>query len=200
MRTLHSILVLVTAFGSSFGIRALHAQTVGDQLPVTGSVIYHGLFHNIGYGTETFRIGLRFGGRIAVRVAPGTFVGFGGGSWATLTRGACDLPDCDGYLGSQSEAYVYQLYLQQYVSGTRLFVRGSAGLAETRTLFPETRILIAVTDRWRGALGVGGGIDFPIAPHLYLTPSLDFTVLPGADTGAEELGSALAIGVAITLR
>jgi hypothetical protein len=196
----YTILALAMALGSWFGVRVVHAQTVEDQLPVTGSLIYHGLLHNIGYDTEIFGVGLRFAGRMAVRIAPETFIGFGGGSWASLTRGACGLPDCEGVIGSQSEAYIYHLYVQHYVSGRRLFVRGGAGLAQTRTLFPENRILIAVTNRWRGAVSAGGGIDFSIARHVYLTPSLDFTLLPGADTRATELGSALAVGLGITLR
>jgi hypothetical protein len=195
---MRTILILMIALHSCLGTRSLNAQTMGDQLPVTGSLIYHGLFHNI--GGKMIGIGLRFAGRIAVRVRPETFVGFGGGSWASLTRGDCGLPECDGYLGSQSEAYIYHLYIQHYVSASRVFVRGGAGLAQTRTLFPENRVLIAVTDRWRGAVSAGGGIDVRLASHVYLTPSLDFTVLPGADTGGQELGSALAVGVAITLR
>lgn len=200
LNPLRTLSALLLAVGSSFWSRPLGAQAV-DQLPVSGSLIYHALLHNRVNGAGGQGIGLRFAGRVAIRVAASTYVGFGGGSWVSLTRGDCGLPaDCDGYVGSQSEAFVYHLYLQQYVSGRLLFVRGGAGLAETRTLFPQNRVVIAVVERWRGALSAGGGVDLRMGHHVYLTPSLDFTVLPGADTGAEELGSAVAFGLALTLR
>jgi hypothetical protein len=130
----------------------------------------------------------------------GSYIGFTGGSWVSLTVG--DFAPLEGeteYLGSQSEAFVYLIYVQQYVS-RRVFVRGGAGLAETRTLIPENRVLISVTERWRASTSLGAGVDLPLGRHVYLTPSVDFTVLPGADTDARELGSALALGLAITLR
>jgi hypothetical protein len=194
------ILVFAIAMGSGFGVRALHGQDAEHPLPVAGSLIYHALFHNVVDSAESIGIGLRFAGRVAVRIGPRTYAGFGGGSWASLTQGDFAVVEPQtGYVGSQSEAYVYLLYLQQYVAG-RFFVRGGAGLAETRTLTPENRGLIRVTERWRGSLSAGAGIDLPVARHVYLTPSVDLTVLPGANTGAEELGSALALGIAITLR
>jgi hypothetical protein len=194
-----TIVVLAMASGSWLGIRPVHAQVIGDQLPVAGTMTYHALIHNKVDGSRSRGIGLRFAGRVALRVSATSYAGFGGGSWVRLTRGECGLPDCDGVVGAQSEAFVYQLYFQHYV-GRRLFLRGGAGVAETRTLVPANRILIAVTERWRGALSAGGGIDLHIAHHVYLTPSLDFTVLPGADTRARELGSALAVGLGLTLR
>ena len=179
-------------------VRPGAAQTA-DPLPVAGSLIYHALLYNRVNGSSTRGLGLRFAGRLAVRVADKTYLGFGGGSWARLTKGECGLsPDCDGY-NAQSEAYVYQLYVQRYLSGERVFLRGGAGLAETRTVLPVDRFVITVTSHWRGALSAGGGIDIPLARHVYLTPSLDYTVLPGAVPEAQELGSALAVGVAITL-
>lgn len=197
MRTL---VALVMVSGAWLGVRPLPAQMRGDQLPVAGTMIYHALIHNKVAGSRSRGIGLRFAGRVALRVSARSYAGFGGGSWVRLIRGECGLPDCDGLVGAQSEAFVYQLYFQHYITENRLFLRGGAGLAETRTLVPENRILIAVIDRWRGALSAGGGIDLHLARHVYLTPSLDFTVLPGADTGARELGSALAIGLGLTLR
>jgi hypothetical protein len=172
---------------------------MGDPLPVGGSLVYHLLVFNRVSGTSARGIGLRFAGRLAVPVAEKTSVGLAGGSWVRISIGDCGLPDCDGYITAQSEAFVYQLYVQQYVTGKRVFVRGGAGLAETRTLIPEIRGFITVRDRWRGALSAGGGIDLPIARHAYVTPSLDFSVLPGADREARELGGALAVGIAITL-
>lgn len=194
--------LLVLAIVSGCGLRgpALYGQETEQPLPVAGSLIYHALVHNVVDDAEAVGIGLRFAGRLAVRIGPNTYAGFGGGSWASLTQGnfAVIEPQA-GYVGSQSEAYIYLLYLQQYVV-RRLFLRGGAGLAETRTLTPENRGLIQVTERWRGSLSAGAGVDLALVRHVYLTPSLDLTVLPGADTGALELGSALAFGIAITLR
>jgi hypothetical protein len=194
-----NVLALTILLGSWFDTRALHGQTM-DQLPVTGSLVYHALLHNGSDSTKSRGVGLRFAGRIALRVSPGSYVGFTGGSWVSLTVG--DFAPLEGetqYLGSQSEAFVYLIYLQQYVS-RRLFLRGGAGLAETRTLIPVSRGLISVSERWRASTSLGGGVDLPLGRHVYLTPSVDFTLLPGADTNARELGSALALGLAITLR
>lgn len=193
---------LLAALIAILGLSAvpLGAQEPEVPLPVSGSLIYNALFLNRVNGAGNRGLGLRFAGRVATRVGARTYLGLGGGSWIRVTRGDCGLVDCNGYVGSQSEAVVYQLYLQQYVTRNQLFVRAGAGLADTRTLFPENRILIAVSRRWRGAVSAGLGADLRIARYVYLTPSLDFTVLPGADTGAYELGSGLAIGVALTLR
>jgi hypothetical protein len=194
-----NLLALTILWGSWFDMRSLNGQTM-DQLPVTGSLVYHALLHNGVDSAESRGVGLRFAGRIALRMGRGSYVGFTGGSWVSLTVG--DFAPLAGeteYLGSQSEAFVYLIYVQQYVS-RRVFVRGGAGLAETRTLIPESRVLISVTERWRASTSLGAGMDLPLGPHVYLTPSVDFTVLPGADTDARELGSALALGLAITLR
>jgi hypothetical protein len=191
---------LVVGLVACLQIGRLDAQSVEDPLPVTGSLIYNALFLNRVYGTDSRGLALRFGGRVALRAASKAYVGLGGGSWIRVTRGGCGgIPDCEGFVTSQSEAIVYQLYLQHYLGRTRLFLRGGAGLGETRTLFPENRVLIAVSRMWRGAVGAGGGIDLRIARYLYLTPSLDFTTLVSANTRAEELGSALALGLALTL-
>jgi hypothetical protein len=191
--------VLVLVFASILVTRPSRAQASGDPLPVAGSLIYHALLYNRVNGSSTRGLGLRFAGRVSIRLAEQTYVGFGGGSWARVSVGGCDLADCEGLVTAQSEAFVYQLYVQQYLRGKRLFVRTAAGLAQTRTLVPETRAWISVLQRWRGVLSAGGGIDLPLARHVYLTPSLDYTVLPGADGPARELSSALAVGLAITL-
>ena len=191
--------VMTAVLGSVLLTDPAQAQTVGEPLPIGGSLIYHLLVFNRVTGTSNRGIGLRFAGRLAVPVGEKTSVGFGGGSWVRVSIGECGLSDCDGYITSQSEAFVYQLYVQQYVSRRRLFVRGGVGLAETRTLLPTNAAFIAVIDRWRGAFTAGGGIDLAVARHVYITPSLDFTVLPGADRSGRELGSALAVGVAVTL-
>jgi hypothetical protein len=184
---------------SWLGTGALHGQTP-DPLPVTGSLVYHALLHHVIDSAQARGVGLRFAGRIALRVGPDTYAGFTGGSWMSVTVGALDAePQDTQYLGSQSEAFVYLLYAQHYIS-RRLFLRSGAGVAETRTLIPVSRGLISVTEHWRAGVSVGAGMDLPLGRYLYLTPSLDFTLLPGADTGAQELGSALALGLGITLR
>jgi hypothetical protein len=197
---MHGALLAVLIGIVGLGVVPLSAQEPEVPLPMTGSLIYNALFLNRVNGTGSRGLGLRFAGRVATPIGARTYLGLGGGSWIRVTKGDCGLPNCDGYVGSQSEAVIYQLYLQRYVTRNQLFVRAGVGLADTRTLFPENRILIAVIRRWRGAVSAGVGTDFRIARYVYLTPSLDFTVLPGADTGAHELGSGLAVGVALTLR
>jgi hypothetical protein len=175
------------------------AQAAGDPLPVAGSLIYHALLYNRVAPSSSRGLGLRFAGRLSLKVAEQTYVGFGGGSWERVSIGNCDVADCDRLVTAQSEAFVYQLYVQHYLSGKGLFIRGGAGWALTRTLLPENSFFITVVQRWRGVLSTGGGIDLPMVRHVYLTPSLDFTVLPGADASSRELSSALAFGLAITL-
>jgi hypothetical protein len=175
------------------------AQVAGDPLPMSGSLIYHALLYNRVSNSSSRGLGLRFAGRLALRVANRTYVGFGGGSWARVSVGSCEVVDCDELVTAQSEAYIYHLYVQQYLGGKRLFLRGGAGWAQTRTLIPENSFFISIIQRWRGALSAGGGVDLPIARHVSLTPSLDYTILPGVHGSSRELGSALALGVAITL-
>ena len=193
--------VLVALIGGwGLGAQSLAAQEPVARLPVNGSLIYNALFLNRVYGTDTRGFAMRFAGRVATRVARGTYVGIGGGSWVRVTRGDCaGLPDCDRYVGSQSEAIVYQLYLQRYVRRNQLFLRGGLGLANTTTLLPQSR-LILMTRRWRGVLSVGTGVDLRITRYLYLTPSLDLTLLPGTDTRRDELRSCIAPGIGLTLR
>lgn len=199
LRAVRATWPVVLAVVSMLATRSGLAQAAGDPLPMAGSLIYHALLYNRVTGSSTRGIGLRFAGRISIRLAHRTYAGFGGGSWARISVGECDLPDCEGLVTAQSEAFVSQLYVQQYLGGKRLFIRGGAGFAETRTLVPENSFFISVVRRWRGALSTGGGIDLPIARHVYLTPSLDLTVLPGVDASSRELKSALTAGLAITL-
>jgi hypothetical protein len=189
---------LIAVWG--FGAQPLGAQEAVATLPVSGSLIYNALFLNRVYGTDTRGFAMRFAGRVGTQVARGTYIGLGGGSWVRVIRAECaGFPDCDRYVGSQSEAIVYQLYLQRYVRRNQLFLRGGLGLANTTTLLPENG-LIAVTRRWRAALSVGTGVDLRITRFLYLTPSLDVTLLPGTDTRREELRSGITPGVGLTLR
>jgi hypothetical protein len=174
------------------------AQAAEDPLPMGGSLIYHAVLYNRVSDNSSRGLGLRFAGRISIRLTERTYVGFSGGSWARVSVDNCDVADCDRLVTAQSEAFVSQVYVQHYLS-RKLFVRGGAGWAQTRTLVPENSFFVSVIQRWRGALSTGGGIDFPIARHVYLTPSLDLTVLPGVDASSRELKSALAAGLAITL-
>lgn len=189
---------VVLAVVSMLATRSGLAQATRDPLPMASSLIYHALLYNRVTGSSTRGIGLRFAGRISIRLTERTYVGFGGGSWARVSVDNCDVADCDRLVTAQSEAFVSQIYVQQYLSGM-LFIRGGAGWAQTRTLIPENSFFISVIQRWRGALSTGGGIDVPIARHVYLTPSLDLTVLPGVDASSRELKSALTAGLAITL-
>jgi hypothetical protein len=169
-------------------------------LPITGSFIYNALIYNRVEEGGDRGGALRFAGRIAGRVSPGTYVGFGAGSWVRETIPSCEVyPDCHDVIAAQSEAVVYQGYVQHYVSRRILFFRGGAGLANTTTLLPQFPFFEA-RRRWRAAVTAGAGIDLRLAELLYLTPSFDVTLLPGADTRNEELGTGFAIGLALTLR
>lgn len=183
------------------GAHSLAAQEAASSLPVSGSLIYNGIIYNRIYGTNSRGGALRFAGRVAIPLAPVTYIGFGGGSWVRVGGLSCSaVPECREVIAVQSEAIIYQIYLQQYMSRRQVFLRVGLGLANTTTLLPGNRDFIAVTRRWRGAASAGAGIDLRIARFLYLTPSVDVTLLPGTDTRAEELRSGLAVGLALTLR
>jgi len=183
------------------GVHSLAAQEAVSSLPVSGSLIYNGIIYDRLHGTGSRGGAFRFAGRVSTRWGEETYVGFGGGSWVRVARPDCSaVPDCREFLTVQSEAIIYQIYLQRYVSRKQLFLRAGLGLANTTTLLPENRLFLAVTRRWRSAVSAGAGIDLRIARFLYLTPSLDVTLLPGADTQSDELGSGFAAGLALTLR
>jgi hypothetical protein len=187
------IAILTVGGGSS-----IHAQQRG--LPVTGSFIYNAIVYNRVENGGGRGGAFRFAGRIAGRVSPSTYVGFGAGSWVRETRPSCDIyPDCEDLVAAQGEAVVYQGYVQHYVRNKVLFVRAGTGLARTTTLLTQFPFFEA-TRRWRAAVSFGAGVDLRIAELLYLTPSFDVTVLPSADTEAEELGTGFAFGLALTLR
>lgn len=181
--------------------RSLAAQEATDPLPVTGSLIYNLVIYDRVPGTQGRAALTRFAGRVAVRVGKSTYVGLGGGSWSRIIGSACTVvAPCDDFATAQSDAIIHQLYLQHYVSRRRLFFRAGVGIASTATLLPENRTVMAFALRWRAALSAGVGTDLRIARFLYVTPSLDVTVLPGADTRAAELRSGIAPGLALTLR
>jgi hypothetical protein len=188
------------------GVPGLGAQLAGAQeaespLPVSGSLIYNALTYNRIHGTDSRGAAMRFAGRVAIRVGANTYAGLAGGSWLRVGAPSCaDVPDCGDFISLQSEAIVYQIYIQRYVSRAQLFLRAGAGVANTTTLLPEDRIVIAVARRWRAALSAGAGIDLRIAHFVYLTPSLDVTVLPATDTRAQELRTGFAAGLGLTLR
>jgi hypothetical protein len=189
MRTVWLLGVLSVTAGS------LQAQ---GSLPVSGTVTYNAILYDQADGTDARSTGFRFAGRIAARLTRGTYLGLGVGSWSRRTGANCSVfPSCGDRLQAQSEAVVHQVYVQQYVRG-RAFARGGAGLAVTSTL--QSLGTIVVDDRWRAALSAGIGMDVPVGRFLYLTPSLDATLLPGTDRQAQELRSGIALGVGLTLR
>lgn len=181
-------------------VPASMAQEVVSSLPVSGSLVYNGVFYNRVHDRSSGGIGLRFAGRLAFRVAEHTYIGVGGGSWARAVQSDCSLvPNCRRYLVAQSEAILYHLYIQRYLGSRNIFLRAGSGIAQTRTVTLESRFMVA-EQRWRVAVSAGAGADLRIARFLYLTPSIDLTVLPGTDTRAQELRSGWAVGLALTLR
>ncbi len=94
---------------------------------------------------------------------------------------------------------MHQVYLQQYLVRHRVFIRGGAGVAITSTLQPQSGEIQAAR-YWRAALTTRASLDLPVACWLYVTPSLDFTVLPGTNMAERKLRSGVAMGVALTLR
>jgi hypothetical protein len=123
------------------------------------------------------------------------------GSWAQAQTGRCAAPvECGTFADYWSEAIVYQVYAQHTVSvWFPGWVRLGTGIANTSTLVPDGGV-IDVSDRWRAAVSGGVGADVRIDSHLFVTPSIDYTVLAGVERRGQELRHALALGVGVTIR
>lgn len=170
-------------------------------LPFAGTLIYNLLFLSRPPDLHGGGFGARFGGRFAVRVGQRTYVGVGVGSWAQAPTGRCAAPvECGTFVDYWSEAIVHQVYAQYRVS-SRLpgWARLGAGVARTSTLVPGGGV-IALADRWRAVVTAGVGADWRLRSHLFLTPSIDYTVLPGVERSGHELRHALALGIGVTIR
>lgn len=194
------IVLLVFIRFTVLAVPSSAAQETVSSLPLTGSLIYNGVVYNRVHDRPSGGVGLRFAGRLAFRVAEHTYLGVGGGSWARGVQSDCTLvPNCGRYLVAQSEAILYHLYIQRYLGSRNIFLLAGSGIAQTRTVTLESRFMVA-EQRWRVPVSTGAGVDLRIARFLYLTPSIDLTVLPGTDTRAQELRSGWALGLALTLR
>lgn len=169
------------------------AQTRDTELlPVSGSLVYHALFH----GSDT-AVGVRFAGRISVEVASRTYVGFTVGSWDTFTE---SFALAEGHAISEDlQAVAYMAYAQRYVL-TRGFVRGGAGAVHTRTVLPRDSRTVRVRGAVRPGATAGAGVDLGLRRYLFLTLSADYTYVFGAQGPPAELDRALTLGVALTLR
>jgi hypothetical protein len=170
-------------------------------LPVAGTLIYNVLFLSRPADYHGGGIGARFAGRFAVRVRERTYVGIGVGSWAQAPTGQCAAPvDCGTFADYWSEAVVHQLYAQ-HTPSSRFpgWARVGVGLAKTTTLVPGGGV-IGLSDRWRAAVTAGLGGDWRLERHLFLTPSIDYTALPGVDPRGPELRYGLALGIGVTIR
>lgn len=170
-------------------------------LPVAGTLLYNLLFLSRPPDSPDGGFAARFGGRFALRAAPRTYVGIGVGSWVQARTGRCvDPAVCGTYAVYWSEAVVYQLYAQHLPSApVPGWLRLGIGIANTSTLEPGGG-LIDVYARWRPAVSGGAGADLRIGGHLFLTPSIDYTVLTGVRRRGPELHHALAMGLGVTIR
>jgi len=176
------------------------AQSSPAPLAVGGTLGYNLLrFNRTAYAEGRAWSG-RFAGRLAITVRRDLALGFGVGSWARETAAPClATGECPQGLSDLGQAIITQAYAQYYPAARAGFVRGGIGLANTRTLLPDDEQMRRIS-RWRAALTCGGGADLRIANRLYLTPSLDYTVILGTHGETPELHSALGLGVGITVR
>ena len=191
---------LVVALCAATVVRA-QGQGEDRELPVAGTLTYNMLFLSHPPGQENGGFGARFGGRFAIRAGPRTYVGVGVGSWAQAQLGECSAPvECGTFANYWSEAIVYQAYAQHSPSPAFPgWARLGAGIANTSTLLPAGSV-IDVLDRWRAALTGGVGADLRVGGHVFVTPSMDYTLLPGVGRGGEDLRHALALGFGVTIR
>lgn len=186
--------------GCTAGAAAQQRAELRD-LPVAGTLLYNYLWLSRPADVDHGGHGARFAGRFGVRAAPRTYVGVGVGSWAQAQTGGCPLPNaCGEFADYWSEAVVYQLYLQHRPHPAfPAWGRAALGIANTYTLLPGGG-LISVADRWRTAFSAGIGADMGLAPHIYITPSFDYTLLAGVGESSRELRHAMALGVGLTIR
>jgi hypothetical protein len=170
-------------------------------LPVAGTLIYNVLIMSHPPDSRGEDFGARFAGRLAIRAGSRTYVGVAVGSWAQASLGQCAAPvDCGTYADFWSEATVHQVFVQH--APLRRFpgwFRLGAGFANTSTLVPAGNV-ISVADRWRAAVSAGVGSDLRVVRHVFVTPSVDYTVLPAVERTQRELRHALALGVGVTIR
>jgi hypothetical protein len=170
------------------------------RLPVAGTLIYNVLFMSRPPNSHGDP-GARFAGRFSIRAGSPTYVGVAIGSWAQASLGQCAVPiDCGTYANYWSDAIVYQVFVQH--APLRKFtgwVRLGAGVANTSTLVPAGS-LISVASRWRAAVSAGVGSDLRVMHHVFVTPSVDYTILPAVERTQMELRHALALGVGVTIR
>jgi hypothetical protein len=179
------------------------AQTApADQpLQISGTLIYNLLLVNAPPETSRRRVGARFAGRLAVRVAERTYLGVGVGSWSRATRAACTaLGSCGEAVENWSEAIVYQAYAQHRPSPRwPVWVRAGLGGGNTSTLEPGGGVIL-FDEHWRVALSAGGGVDIRMTRHFFSTLSADFTILPQVDRKTQELRHAVSLGLGFTIR
>ena len=182
-------------------VRSAPAQdAAARRAPIAGSMVYHLLVYGAPYGRDgSDSWGMRFAGRLAVRLHDQLYAGFAVGSWH----------DSWGFESDESaytirmldrSAVASQLYLQAYpVEAWPLFLRLGGGMGQTSTLEPSGAFMRA-TDEVRLLWSAGVGVDLSIGRQLHITPSVDYHAMPNVSRASPELRSALAVGVGLTLR
>jgi hypothetical protein len=193
--------------GLALGASSAQAQGTSAPLPITATLLFNALLYETPVGLEGGPLLTgRFAGRVGVRITPRSFAGFAVGSWQ-LGDAHCVRAGCDGgresFVTVNREAVVLQLYGQVYPTRRLpLFVRAGAGIGHTYTLKPDGAFGLYMVGRTNQYLvaSLGGGLDLRLARHLYLTPSLDYTTMLGVEATSDDLRSALAMGVGLTVR
>lgn len=171
-----------------------------QSLPVMSSLGYNFLYQHVMDPTLAQRWGsaYRFAGRLAIRLPAGTYVGFEVGSWQTVSDicidGSCET---DTH-GSVSMAVAHQLFVQRYLVGTSVFARAGVGVGRTETLLSDGEFIHGEV-QYRPLVSAGAGWDIALSRVLAVTPSVDYFRLFNVSI-RRELQSALAVGVAVTVR
>lgn len=183
-------------------VRSVAAQDAAAprRAPIAGSMVYHLLLYGAPYGQDDYDSwGMRFAGRLALRLHDQLYAGFAIGSWHD---GQGSRIEESGYsmLTLDRSAVASQVYVQAYpVERWPLFLRLGGGMGQTWTLEPNGSFMRA-TDHVRALWSGGVGIDFSVGRQLHITPSVDYHVMPAVSRKSAELRSALAVGVGLTLR
>lgn len=195
-------LVAVLACG---GAAPLAGQALDERLPITATVLFNALAYDTPAGLESGALTTgRFAGRIGVPLSPALTVGFSVGSWQHAD-GFCITSDDCGWqapaaLTVNREAVLLQSYIQVPPrGGLPLFVRGGMGLGHTATFTPAGLHMVRRVNVYLSLAG-GAGADLRLVRSLYLTPSIDYTVMPAVTEASNDLRGALAIGLGLTVK
>jgi hypothetical protein len=168
------------------------------RLPIAGTMTYNALQISPQQGRTGLPLGWRFIGRVALPVTSRLYAGLAVGSWTREYHACATADGCPNALSDYAEAVNHSLYVQGYLS-PMVFTRAGVGFARTETLRPDQSAIASVY-HWRHSVTFGAGYDLRVRRGLYVTPSVDYAILPAVQSGASEIRWVVAYGIGLSVR